>query len=153
MTPHEILPPFGLGMCAPKKAKRKAQPEKAIQKAIMDAFQFTHRIKLYRTDAGGMGDKKGVQLCQKALRSALGIPDLPWGLEPWIGLPAGFPDLLTPLPGNRFLFIEVKAPGGSFRKGQKEFLAAELALLGPGSHGNCRNQNGERNGECGEVAP
>jgi hypothetical protein len=112
----------------PTKKRKTQAPEKAIRKAIQQAFKLRHRITLHETDAGGMSDKKGVMRCPKDLAAALGLPQaLPFGLEAWLGLPPGFPDL-TGCLGGRLVFIEVKRPGGSFRPGQKEFLeAARLA--------------------------
>jgi len=120
-------PPVTSGMCAPKKVKRPKPEERLIQDAIIQAFQLRHRIKLEVTNAGGAADKKGVMRCPKSLRAALGLPQvMPFGIEAWVALPPGFPDLCAQLDG-RLLFIEVKRPGGAFRAGQKDFLSARVA--------------------------
>ena len=120
------FPPPTSGMCLPKKARRKPNPERLIEQAIQEAFLLKFRIRLHKTNAGGTSDKKGVMRCPGDLAAALNMPRAcPWGIEPWIALPPGFPDLVGMWEG-RPMFIEVKAPGGHFRPGQKEFLSARL---------------------------
>lgn len=111
-----------------RKAKRTTPSEKEIQKAIQQAFRLKYRLELKATDAGGSGEVKGlVAVLPGWLKAALGLPqELPFGLEAWLHIPTAFPDLL-----GRFcdvwIFVEVKAPGGRFRPGQKEFLEARRA--------------------------
>lgn len=107
------------------KKKAKGLTEKGIEQAIVQAFSLSHRIKLEKMDAGGASVQKGVRMAPKSLLAALGLPQaLPFGLEAWVGIPPGFPDLMAVVGENRFLFIEVKKPGGTFREGQKAFLEA-----------------------------
>lgn len=112
-------------------AKRKARgprPEALIEKAIQEAFLLKYRVKLHKTDSGGITEKRGAMKCPAGLLEALGLPKaMPFGIEAWIALPLGFSDLTGYLGGSRFIFIEVKAPGGRFRPGQKEFLEARRA--------------------------
>ncbi len=109
-------------------AKRsKTVQEKDIEKAIVQAFKLQHRLSLCKTDAGGQG-VKGLHANPPGwLLEALGIPALPFGLSPALLIPPGFPDLTGRLPDGRWVFIEVKKPGGSFREGQKAFLESARA--------------------------
>lgn len=89
-------PPLG-GFCAPKKTRKKAQPEKAVQKAIQDAFRLRYQIALVHVDSGAAGMRRG----QAA------------GAGGFSSTPAGFPDLVGVIPpSGRAIYIEVKAPGG-----------------------------------------
>jgi hypothetical protein len=94
---NETITPWGLGMCAPKKApKRKASPEKDVQKTIQQAFRLQFNIGLVHIDAGGAGFRSG-QGAGQGGHSAT---------------PAGFPDLVGVVPpSGRAIYIEVKAPG------------------------------------------
>ncbi len=106
------------------KARAKKVTEKDIEKAIVQAFKLQHRLSLCKTDAGGQG-VKGLHAAPPGwLLEALGIPALPFGLLPALLIPPGFPDLTGRLPDGRWVFIEVKKPGGTFREGQKVFLEA-----------------------------
>jgi len=98
--------------------------EKGIEQAIQQAFLRTHDIHLAKMDAGGVG-QKGVRLMPPGLFPEL--PPLPFGLELWVGIPPGFPDLMGRVGDGQFLFIEVKKPGGRFREGQKAFLEGARA--------------------------
>lgn len=120
---------FGLGLCAPKKTRKKAtlQTEKGIEKAIQQAFLLKHRIKLLKTDAGGVGVKGLLANPPQWLLAALGIPAPPFGLAVAILIPPSFSDLLGRLGDGRWVFCEVKKDGGRFRLGQKDFLEARLA--------------------------
>ena len=91
-------PPFGLGMCAPKRvSKPKAHPEKDVQKTIQQAFRLQHNVALVHVDSGGASFRQG-QAVHQGGHSAT---------------PAGFPDLVGVIPPTgRALYIEVKAPGG-----------------------------------------
>lgn len=127
MTFH---PPFGLGMCEPKRPamrrKSKTNPyEKDIQKAIQEAFKLRFRLELKATDAGGRGEVKGlVAVFPKWLREALGLPQvLPFGLEAWLHVPPDFSDLLGRFR-DVWVFVEVKRPGEKPRPGQAAFLEA-----------------------------
>lgn len=86
--------PWGLGLCAPKKTKKKAKAglsEAAIQKAIQDAFRLKHRVALVHPDPGAGRVNGGGRFSS---------------------LPAGYPDLIGIVPpSGRFLAIEVKVPG------------------------------------------
>lgn len=111
-----------------RKATRTGPSEREISKAIAQAFKLKHHITLHETDAGGMTDKKGVIRLPKDLAAFLGWPQvLPFGLEPWVALPPGWSDRTGVANQSQLVFIEVKVPGGSFRPGQKEFLAARRA--------------------------
>lgn len=105
--------------------RNKQVQERDIEKAIQQAFLLQHRIGLDKMDAGGTGPQKGVRLMPQRLAAILQLPPLPFGLEHWVGIPPGFPDLMGIVDADRFLFVEVKKPGGRFREGQKAFL--ELA--------------------------
>jgi len=104
--------------------RAKGVTEKGIEQAIQQAFLLRHRIRLEKMDAGGVG-QKGVRLMPKGLFPE--IPALPFGLETWVGIPPGFPDLMGRVGDGQFLFIEVKKPGGKFREGQKAFLESARA--------------------------
>jgi hypothetical protein len=98
---------WGLGLCAPTK-KRKPQPEKAVQRAIQDAFRLKYRIALVHVDSGAAGMRQG---CAR-------------GAGGYSSTPAGFPDLVGVVPPNgRAIYIEVKAPGGKPTEAQKAMLA------------------------------
>lgn len=103
-----FVPPFGLGMCEPKRQpKRKAQPEKAVQKAIQDAFRLKFNIALVHVDSGAAGMRRG----QAA------------GAGGHSSTPAGFPDLVGCFPpSGRAVYIEVKAPGNKPTELQTRFL-------------------------------
>jgi hypothetical protein len=108
--------------------RAKGLTEKGIEDAIVEAFRFQHRVALCKTDAGGQGVKGLLANPPRWLLEALGIPAaLPWGLIPALLVPPGFPDRAGLLPDGRWLFIEVKKPGGTFREGQKAFLEAARA--------------------------
>ena len=99
-------PPIG-GFCIPKR-KRKAQPEKAIQRAIQDAFRLKHRIALIHVDSGSAGMRQGQGR----------------GMGGYSSTPAGFPDLVGVVPpSGRAIYIEVKAPGGKPTNAQVSMLA------------------------------
>ena len=117
------------GFCAPKKTRRRAtlQTEKGIEKAIQQAFLLRHRLPLCKTDAGGMAVKGLLANPPQWLLEALGVPPPPHGVQVALLIPPGFPDLTGRLPDGRWVFIEVKKPGGRFRLGQKDFLAARRA--------------------------
>jgi len=108
-------PPLG-GFCEPKPKKRKAQPEKAVQRAIQDAFRLKHRIALVHVDSGAAGMRQG------QARGAGG----------YSATPAGFPDLVGVVPpSGRAIYIEVKAPGDKPTELQVRmlaFLAAKGAI-------------------------
>jgi len=89
-------PPLG-GFCAPKKVtKKKAQPEKAVQKAIQQAFRVRYNIGLVHVDAGAASMRHGQGVGQGGHSAT----------------PAGFPDLVGVFPpSGRAVYIEVKAPG------------------------------------------
>ena len=96
------------GFCAPTR-KRKAQPERAVQKAIQDAFRLQHRIALVHVDSGAAGMRQG---CAR-------------GAGGYSATPAGFPDLLGVVPPHgRAIYIEVKAPGGKPTELQVRMLDA-----------------------------
>jgi len=104
-------PPLG-GFCEPKPKKRKAQPEKAVQRAIQDAFRLKHRIALIHVDSGAAGMRQG--------RGA--------GQGGYSSTPAGFPDLVGVVPPNgRAIYIEVKAPGSKPTNAQVSMLALLVA--------------------------
>lgn len=106
-------------------AKRlKTVQEKDIEKAIQQAFLLQHRLRLVKTDAGGQGVKGLLANPPGWLLEALGIVPAPFGLSVALLIPPGFPDLTGRLPDGRWVFIEVKKPGGTFREGQKAFLEA-----------------------------
>ena len=107
-----VLPPFGLGMCDPKRPKaKKKSPEKDVQRAIQNAFRLQHRVVLFETDAGNARSKA------EAARAGLE------GFKGHSGLPPGFSDLMGVVPGSgRALFLEVKAPGGKPTELQLAFL-------------------------------
>ena len=119
----------GHARTARSKARSAGVTEKGIEKAIQEAFLLVHRIKLAKTDAGGSGVKGLLANPPRWLLDALGIRvPLPWGLLPSLLIPPGFPDLTGQTGEGRWIFVEVKKPGGTFRPGQKEFLeAAQLA--------------------------
>lgn len=104
--------------------RSKAITEKGIESAIAEAFLLRHRIRLMKTDAGGTGVRGLLANPPDWFLAALGIPPLPFGLTVAILIPPGFPDRTAFLADGRWLFIEVKKPGGAFREGQKDFLAA-----------------------------
>ena len=102
------FPPFGLGMCEPKRPKKKSTPEKAVQKAIQDAFRLKFGIALVRVDSGAAGMRRGQAAGQGGYSST----------------PAGFPDLVGCFPpSGRAVYIEVKAPGGKLTQAQESMLA------------------------------
>jgi len=104
-------PVWGLGLCAPKR-KRKAQPEKAVQRAIQDAFRLKFNIALVHVDSGAAGMRQG--------RAA--------GQGGYSSTPAGFPDLVGVVPpSGRAIYIEVKAPGGKPTNAQVSMLALLVA--------------------------
>ena len=105
------LPPFGLGMCAPKRSsKPKAQPEKAVQKAIQQAFRLRYNIALVHVDSGAAGMRRG-QAQGQGGHSAT---------------PAGFPDLVGVVPPQGWaVYVEVKTPGNR----PTELQARMLELL------------------------
>ena len=92
-----FLPPFGLGMCEPKKlVRKKASPEKDVQKAIQQAFRLRYNIGLVHIDSGGAGFRSGQGKGQGGFSAT----------------PAGFPDLVGVFPpSGRAVYVEVKAPG------------------------------------------
>lgn len=107
------------------KNRAKQVTEASIEKAIVQAFLLKHRLHLCKTDAGGQGVKGLLATPPSWLLEALGMPAaLPWGLHVALLIPPGFPDRAGRLPDGRWVFVEVKKPGGSFREGQKEFLEA-----------------------------
>jgi hypothetical protein len=91
------LPPFGLGMCAPKKpTRKKASPEKDIQKAIQQAFRLRYTIALVHVDSGAASMRQGQGKGQGGHSAT----------------PAGFPDLVGVVPPQGWaIYVEVKAPG------------------------------------------
>lgn len=114
-------PPLG-GFCVRPK-KRRVMAEKGIQKAIQQAFLLQHRLNLKHMDAGGHGVKGLVAIVPQWLRDALRLPkDLPFGLEVWLHVPPGFPDLLGRSKAGRWVAIEVKRPGEKPRADQVAFL-------------------------------
>lgn len=109
------------------RAKKRAGQvtEKGIEQAIQQAFLLKHRVKLEKMDAGGTGSQKGLRKAPASLLAALSLPPtLPFGLEAFLGIPPGFPDLMGVTAEGRLVFLEVKKPGGAFRPGQKDFLVA-----------------------------
>ncbi len=99
-------PPLG-GFCTPVK-KRTSSPEKAVQRAIQDAFRLRYRIALVHVDSGAAGMRKG----QGA------------GMGGHSATPAGFPDLVGVVPpSGRAVYIEVKAPGNVPTAAQTQMLA------------------------------
>lgn len=99
-------PPLG-GLCTPTR-KRKAQPEKAVQRAIQQAFKLKHGVVLVHVDSGAAGMRQGQAR----------------GMGGYSSTPAGFPDLVGVVPpSGRAIYVEVKAPGG------KPTQVSMLALL------------------------
>lgn len=106
---------------------RRKPLERDIERAIMDALRLGRRVKLQKLDAGGWDPRTRGIVTSLApwLREALKLPlGLPFGLEAWIHIPEGFPDLLGLSEEGRWVFVEVKRPGGRFRPLQREFLQA-----------------------------
>lgn len=92
----------------PVKKKRKAQPEKAVQRAIQEAFRLKHRIALVHVDSGAAGMRQGQGR----------------GMGGYSSTPAGFPDLVGVVPpSGRAIYVEVKAPGGKPTPAQEQMLA------------------------------
>ena len=74
-----------------------------MQKAIIQAFWYVHRIELIPIDAGCKTMRRG-------------------GTHGFSSIPEGFPDLIGIGKGGRFLAIEVKDKGKKPRKEQLAFL-------------------------------
>lgn len=103
-----FVPPFGLCMCEPKRPKKKPTPEKAVQKAIQDAFRLKFGIALVHVDSGAAGMRRGLGAGQGGHSAT----------------PAGFPDLVGVVPPiGRAIYIEVKAAGGKLTQAQESMLA------------------------------
>lgn len=103
MTYH---PPLG-GFCLPKPVKRKATPEKLVQKAIQEAFKLKYNIALVHVDSGAAGMRFGEGRGQGGHSAT----------------PAGFPDLVGVFPpSGRAVYIEVKAKGGKLSLLQARML-------------------------------
>lgn len=97
--------PTSWSKASKRPTKKKASPEKLVQKAIQQAFKLKHQIVLIHIDAGAAGMRAG-------------------GAGGYSGIPAGFPDLLGVVPGSgRALFIEVKAAGCKPTELQTRMLA------------------------------
>jgi hypothetical protein len=112
------------GFIVRAKRKKAAPSERDIEKAIQQAFLLKHRLKLTKTDAGGTGVKGLLANPPQWLLNALGIARPPFGLSVALLIPPAFSDLTGRLPDGRWVFCEVKKPGGRFQFGQKDFLAA-----------------------------
>lgn len=104
--------------------------ERDIQKAIIDALWFKHRIRLAVTDAGGPERLKGVLINPPVwLTRALGLPQvLPFGLGLALTIPPSFSDTLgADIGSHQWIFVEVKRPGQKPRPDQSAFLSARRA--------------------------
>ena len=91
----------------PPKVKRKATPERDVQKAIVDTFRMKYRVALVHVDAGAAGMRSGMAAHQGGYST----------------IPAGFPDLVGVVPPQgRAIYIEVKAPGNQPTELQTRYL-------------------------------
>lgn len=94
----------------------KTYPERAVMKAIQQAFSYKYHVLLIHVDAGAAGMRRGQD------RNKGG----------YSGIPIGYPDLVGVYPiGGRAVYIEVKAPGKKPSKQQSymlDFLQSQGAI-------------------------